>query len=193
MNFSNPLTGKRKPGSIGISLPSLDVRIVDPKTGTNVDTGDVGELWLKSPAITPGYFRKPAETKGTFENGWFKTGDMGKVDDEGYYYLTDRIKHIIITGGENVSAKEVEMVINQIEEVVESSVVGILDEKWGEKVVAAVVVTPGSALTDAQIITFCKKKLHDWKCPKKIIFLDEIPRNTMGKMLKETVKNLFAP
>ncbi len=191
MNFSNPVTGTRKPGSIGLPLPGLDVRIVDPETYKDVASGEVGELWLKSPAITPGYWRKPVETEAAFENGWFKTGDLGKVDDDGYYYLTDRIKHIIITGGENVSAKEVETVINQLEGVVESCVVGIADEKWGEKVVAAVVGAPESTLTDSQIIAFCRQKLHDWKCPKKIIFLDEIPRNTMGKMLKEAVKKYF--
>ncbi len=191
MNFSNPLDGIRKPGAIGLPLPGLEVRIVDPETNKDVAPGEVGELWLKSPAITPGYWRKPVETEATFENGWFKTGDLGKVDDDGYYYLTDRIKHIIITGGENVSAKEVETVINQVEGVAESCVVGITDEKWGEKVVAAVVTTPGATLTEAAVIAFCKEKLHDWKCPKQILFLDEIPRNTMGKMLKEAVKELF--
>jgi len=148
-------------------------------------------LWLKSPSITPGYWRKPVETAATFENGWFKTGDLGKVDDDGYYYLTDRIKHIIITGGENVSAREVETVINQVKDVVESCVVGISDEKWGEKVVAVVVVKPESTVTEAEIIAFCREHLHDWKCPKRILFQDEIPRNTMGKMLKEAVKKYF--
>lgn len=187
MNFSNPLTGQRKPGSIGLPLPGLSVRIVDPKTQLDVEAGKVGEIWLRSPAITPGYWRKPAETRASFENGWFKTGDLGKMDTDGNYFLTDRIKHMIITGGENVSPTEVEAVINQLEPVIESTVVGISDEKWGEQVVAAVVVTPESKLTDQQIIAFCKTKLHDWKCPKKIIFFDSIPRNTMGKVLKEAV------
>jgi len=191
MNFSNPVHGRRKPGSIGRPLPGLEVRIVDPATHLDVAPGSVGELWLKSPAITPGYFRKPVETEATFEGGWFKTGDLGKIDDDGYYYITDRIKHIIITGGENVSAKEVETVINRVDGVVESSVVGIDDEKWGERVVAAVVAAPGATLTEAQIIACCREQLHDWKCPKKIVFIDEIPRNTMGKMLKEKVKAYF--
>jgi malonyl-CoA/methylmalonyl-CoA synthetase len=191
MNFSNPLHGKRKPGSIGIPLPNLAVRIVDPVSFADVPPGQVGELWLRSPAITPGYWRKQLETAATFEDGWFRTGDLGKIDEDGYYYLTDRIKHIIITGGENVSAKEVESVINLVDGVLESSVVGIPDEKWGEKVVAAVVKKAGVDLSPKKIQAFCKKRLHDWKCPKEIIFVEEIPKNTMGKVLKEDVKKFF--
>ena len=191
MNFSNPLHGKKKPGSIGIPLPKLKVRTVDPVTGLDVSPGQTGEFWLKGPAITPGYWRKPEETERAFAAGWFKTGDLGHIDDEGYYYLTDRIKHIIISGGENISPKEVEVVINQIEGVVESSVVGIADEKWGEKIVAAVVKAPGADLGENAIRAYCKKHLHDWKCPKIITFVKELPRNTMGKVLKEEVKKLF--
>ncbi len=191
MNFSNPLHGSRKPGSIGIPLPQLEVRIVDPDTGTDLMPGQTGEFWLKGPAITPGYWRKPEETAKAFEKGWFKTGDLGHIDDDGYYYLTDRIKHIIISGGENISPKEVEAVINRIEGVVESSVVGIADAKWGEKIVAAVVKSPAADVSANEIQAFCKKHLHDWKCPKEIIFVKELPRNTMGKVLKEEVKQLF--
>lgn len=191
MNFSNPLTGKRIPGSIGIPLPGLQVRIVDPEAYVDVAPGEVGELWLQSPAITEGYWRKPQETSDTFKDGWFRTGDLGKVDGDGYYYLTDRIKHIIISGGENVSAKEVETVINQLDGIRESVVVGKPDEKWGEKVVAAVTLKPEAAVSEADIKAFCKVHLHDWKCPKEIKFLEEIPRNTMGKMLKEEVKKQF--
>jgi malonyl-CoA/methylmalonyl-CoA synthetase len=193
MNFSNPIEGIQKPGSIGLPLPGVSVRVVDPKTGKDVEKGDVGELWLKSPSITPGYWRKPEETRAAFDNGWFKTGDLGMVDADGYYYLTDRIKHIIITGGENVSAKEVETVINQLDDVTESSVVGIPDAKWGETVAAAVVVKDGSDLSAAAMVAHCKKNLHDWKCPKKIVFVKRIPKNTMGKMLKEEVKSLLVP
>jgi malonyl-CoA/methylmalonyl-CoA synthetase len=191
MNFSNPLHGKRKPGSIGIPLPKLEVRTVDPDTGMDVEPGQTGEFWLKGPAITPGYWRKPQEIEKAFEKGWFKTGDLGHVDADGYYYLTDRIKHIIISGGENISPKEVEVVINQVEGVVESSVVGVQDEKWGEKIVAAVVKKPNSDANADDVRTMCKKHLHDWKCPKEIVFVKELPRNTMGKVLKEEVKQLF--
>jgi len=191
MNFSNPLTGRRIPGSIGLPLPGVRVRVVDPETFADLESGEVGELWLKSAAITPGYWGKPEETAETFKDGWFRTGDLGKIDEAGYYYLTDRIKHIIISGGENVSAKEVETIINQIDGIDESVVVGKPDEKWGEKVVAAVTLKSGSDMTEADIKAHCKKHLHDWKCPKEIMFLDDIPRNTMGKVLKEEVKKIF--
>jgi len=191
MNFSNPLHGQRKPGSIGLPLPGLEVRTVDPATGKDVKPGQTGEFWLKGPAVTPGYWGKPDETEETFEGDWFKTGDLGNIDEQGYYYLTDRIKHIIISGGENVSPKELEGVINQVEGVLESSVVGVPDEKWGEKIVAAVVKNPDSDLNIDDIQAICKKHLHDWKGPKKINLVDALPRNTMGKVLKEDVKKLF--
>jgi malonyl-CoA/methylmalonyl-CoA synthetase len=191
MNFSNPVRDRRKPGSIGFPLPNLEVRIVDPDTFVDVEPGQEGEIWLKGPAVTPGYWRKPQETAQAFQEGWFRSGDLGKVDEGGYYYLTDRIKHIIISGGENISPKEIERVINQLEGVVESSVVGIPDEKWGEKVVAAVVRRPDAKITTQEIQKVCKEHLHRWKCPKEIVFMDELPKNTMGKVLKEEVKKSF--
>ena len=192
MNFSNPLRGQRKPGSIGIPLPELEVRIVDPETGIDMEPGQTGEIWLKGPAVSPGYWQKPEETARAFEQGWFKTGDLGNIDRDGYYYLTDRIKHIIISGGENISPQEVEIIVNQVKGVVESAVVGIADDKWGEKVVAAVVKETDAAVGADEIISHCKMQLHDWKCPKEIAFVEELPRNTMGKVLKEIVKNYFS-
>lgn len=191
MNFSNPLRGKRKPGSIGLPLPALQVRVVDPEFRKEVDQGQVGEIWIKGPGITTGYWQKPEATARAFVDGWFRTGDLGRVDEEGYYYLTDRLKHIIISGGENISPKEIESVINRFEGIAESSVVGIPDEQWGEKVVAAVVPKPGSTPKVQGIQQFCKEHLHDWKCPKQILLVKELPRNTMGKVLKEEVKKLF--
>ena len=191
MNFSNPLRGRRKPGSIGLPLPELDVRIVNPDTGVDAAPGQTGEIWLRGPAVTPGYWRNPEETAKAFEQDWFKTGDLGRVDSDGYYYLTDRIKHIIISGGENVSPKEVEIVINRLEDVVESSVVGIPDERWGEKVVAAVVKKADARIRPEDIRAHCKNHLHDWKCPKEVVFVKALPRNTMGKVLKEEVKKFF--
>jgi malonyl-CoA/methylmalonyl-CoA synthetase len=192
MNFSNPLRGRKKPGSIGLPLPGLKVRIVNPATIQDVKTGETGEIWLKGPAVTPGYWQKPEETTKTFADGWFRTGDLGRMDDEGYYYLTDRLKHIIISGGENISPKEVESVINRFEGVVESSVIGLPDDQWGEKVAAAVVAKPHSKVKAEDIQQFCKQHLHNWKCPKEILLVETLPRNTMGKVLKEELKKLFA-
>ena len=191
MNFSNPLHGIRKPGSIGVPLPALEVRIVDPATGTDVEPGQTGEIWLKGPGVTPGYWQKPEETARSFEQGWFKTGDLGNIDADGYYYLTDRIKHIIISGGENISPKEIEAVINRVQGVAESSVVGIPDENWGEKVVAAVVKNPDADVSAGQLKDHCKLHLQNWKCPKEVIFVKELPRNTMGKVLKDEIKKIL--
>ena len=191
MNFSNPLKGKKKPGSIGIPLPGLEVCIVNPATFEEMKAGETGEIWLKGPAVTPGYWQKPEETAKAFVDGWFRTGDLGRRDDEGYYYLTDRLKHIIISGGENISPKEVESVINRFQGVVESSVIGLPDNQWGEKVVAAVVTRPEFKVKPEDIQQFCKQHLHNWKCPKEILVVGTLPRNTMGKVLNEELKKLF--
>jgi len=191
MNFSNPLKGVRKPGAIGLPLPGLEVRIVDLETLKDVAPGEEGEIWLKGPGVTPGYWNKPEETAQAFRNGWFRTGDLARVDVDGYYYLTDRCKHIIISGGENISPKEIEAVINALPDVLESSVVGLPDERWGEKVVAAVAPKAGSRLTPGDVESQCRDHLHPWKCPKEIIFVKELPRNTMGKVLTHEVKKLF--
>jgi len=194
MNFSNPLWGIKKPGSIGLPLPQVEVRIVNPETLQDLKSGEVGEIWLKGPHVTPGYWKKPRETEAVFVNGWFRTGDLGKKDEEGYYTITDRLKHIIISGGENISPKEIESVINQHQKVLESCVVGIPDEKWGEKVVAAVVLKPKDTLTTKEIRDHCKLHLLDWKCPKEVFFLEELPRNKMGKVMKEEIaKRFFSP
>lgn len=191
MNFSNPLIGTKKPGSIGLPLPDLEVRIVNPESCVEVPRGETGEIWLRSPSITPGYWRNPEATEKAFYQGWFRTGDLGNVDEDGYYFLTDRLKAIIISGGENISPKEVEQVINQVEGVAESAVVGLPDEKWGEKVVAAVVPKPTGFINADQILSFCRKHLHPWKVPKQIMVLETLPRNTMGKVLREEIKSLF--
>jgi malonyl-CoA/methylmalonyl-CoA synthetase len=187
MNFSNPLRGKKKPGSIGLPLPDVEARIVDPESFTNLETGEAGEIWLKGPNVTSGYWGKPQETEAAFVNGWFRTGDLGKKDEEGYYYITDRLKHIIISGGENISPKEVESVLDRHPEISESCVVGVPDEKWGEKVVAGIVLKPGFKPAVDEIRRFCKEHLSDWKCPKEFLFLKELPRNRMGKTMKEDV------
>ncbi len=191
MNFSNPLDGVRKPGSIGLPLPHLQARIVDPKTFEEVAPGEVGEIRLKSPAITPGYWRNREETEKAFVDGWFRTGDLGRQDADGYYYLTDRIKNIIISGGENISPKEIETVLNAHDEIRESCVVGIPDATWGEAVVAAIVLMPGSSLAPDDARTFCRERLLDWKCPKTIRPLNGLPRNQMGKVLRDKVREFF--
>ena len=191
MNFSNPLSGKKKAGSIGQALPELQVRIVDPSTGLDQGPGQAGELWLRGPGITPGYWRNPQETEKAFTDGWFRTGDIGRMDDEGYCFLIDRLKDIIISGGENISPKEVETVINGLDAVQESAVVGVPDEKWGERVVAAVLLRREGKDAGAEIVAHCRSHLHPWKVPKEVRIVAQIPKNRMGKILRKEVQALF--
>jgi len=170
---------------------SIFLKNIADKT-EEVNEGEVGELWLKSPAITPGYWQRPDETEKAFIDGWFRTGDLGRQDSEGYYYLTDRIRNIIISGGENISPREIEIVINELDDVLESCVIGIPDDKWGEAVVAGVVLKNRSHLSAQKIETHCRNKLMKWKCPKKILILKELPKNRMGKVLRDQLKDLFA-
>lgn len=190
MNFSNPLHGRKKPGSIGLPLPGVQVRIVHPRQRQDQKSGEVGEIWLKSPSITPGYWNKPEETRRVFHKGWFRTGDLGKIDEDGYYYLTDRLKQIIISGGENISPKEVENRLNQCEGVLESAVFGIPDETLGERVVAAMALEPESGLDAEQLLSHCREHLHKWKCPRQFFFLEKLPRNSMGKVLKQELQEM---
>jgi malonyl-CoA/methylmalonyl-CoA synthetase len=191
MNFTNPLRGVKKPGSIGKPLPGVAVRIVDARTMQDAAAGDVGEIWLRGRSITKGYWQKPEVTADSFHHGWFRTGDLGRVDPQGYYFLTDRMKNIIISGGENISPKEVEAVVNQMAAVDVAVVVGIPDPRWGERVVAAVVLKKDACLTAEQVLETCRDNLHDWKCPKEVVFVAEIPRNVMGKVLVDKVRELF--
>ena len=192
MNFSNPPSGLKKPGSIGRPLPGLAVRIVDPETTVDVAAGQAGEIWLKGPGITPGYWRNREETRKAFADGWFRTGDIGRVDDDGYYFLIDRLKDIIISGGENISPKEVETVINRIDAVAESAVVGVPDARWGEKVVAAVMLHGDAAVAPEAIIAHCRARLHPWKVPKAVRIVEQIPKNRMGKVLRRAVQSIFS-
>ncbi len=199
MNFSNPVHGHRTPGSIGLPLPQLEVMIVNPETLSGRPEGETGEIWLKGPGITPGYWEMPEETEKAFKDDWFRTGDLGRVDEEGYYYLTDRIKHIIISGGENISPMEIEGIISSMPGVAESCVVGLPDPDWGERVVAAVVLTAGSrstpdsetSVSPIKIKAYVKDRLSGWKCPKAFLLVEKLPRNAMGKVLTDSVKDLF--
>ncbi|MDZ7760531.1 MAG: acyl-CoA synthetase [Desulfovermiculus sp.] len=191
LNFTNPVHGTKKPGSIGMPIPELEVRIVDPETLNDVEQDQEGELWLRGPNISPGYWRDPEETDKAFYNGWFRTGDLGSVDKEGYYYLSGRLKDIIISGGENISPKEVEDVINQYPGVLESAVLGVPDEKFGERVVAVVVKRDDREISIEEMQNYCRKQIHKWKCPKEFLYVENLPKNIMGKVLKEELKESF--
>jgi acyl-CoA synthetase (AMP-forming)/AMP-acid ligase II len=178
-----------KDGSIGVVSTILDYRIVDAQ-GNRVPTGEPGELLLKGPCVVPGYYRREDETRMTFEGGWLHTGDVVREDEEGFLYFVDRRKDMIKTGGENVFAKEVEDALLTHAKIQEVAVFGLPDRKWGEKIHAAVVLKPGEAATEEEILAFARERLPGYKRPKVVYFLDELPRNPSGKVLKYKLREI---
>lgn len=176
--------------SAGTLVPGAEVRVVDPYTLEDVPTGQQGELWFRSAQLMKGYHNRPEATaEAITEDGWFRTGDIGRVDDGGYIFVEDRLKDMIISGGENIYSIEVEQVLAEHPAVVEVAVIGVPDEKWGE-VVKAVVAVEGEA-TAEEIIAFARERLAAYKCPKSIDFADELPRNPTGKILKKELRKPY--
>ena len=187
MNFSNPYNGKRKPGTVGLPLPCVQVKIVD-KNFNEVSQGKEGEILLKGPNVFKGYWNCEEKTKASFHDGWFITGDIGKFDEDGYVTFLGRSKDLIISGGLNIYPVEVEEVINSHPEVQESAVVGVPDKCFGEAVKAFVVLKDGIKINDNEIIAYCKQKVASYKKPKYVEFIDALPRNTMGKVQKNILR-----
>ena len=172
-----------KPGSVGVPIPGVDIKIVN-ETGVEVPAGEVGELIVRGDNVTPGYYQNQEETNRVLRNAWLYTGDMARVDDEGYVYIVDRKKDLIIRGGFNVYPRDVEEILNGHQDVVEAAVIGVPDERVGEEMVACVVKKPGSDVTEAELIHFCQEHLAKNKTPRSVIFLEALPRNGVGKILK---------
>ena len=190
MNVSNPLYGVRKPGSVGLPVPGVSVRIVDSK-GQDVIPGEVGEVWVKGNNVFKGYWEMPEKTAESFVQEWFKTGDLGYHDTDGYLFLVGRSKDLIISGGMNVYPKEIEALIETLEEIEEAAVIGVPDEDLGEKVIAVVVPKPGRQVNVNAITTLCQNHLAGYKRPKAIYLIDKLPRNTMGKVTKNQLRDKY--
>jgi long-chain acyl-CoA synthetase len=175
--------------SAGKPHPTVELRIVDPDTGKDADLGEVGEVWTRSPYNMAGYWRKADETAATVDaEGWLRTGDAGYFDGSGYLYLHDRIKDMVVSGGENVYPAEVENVLLSHPSVVDAAVIGVPDDKWGETVKAIVVLGPGAALDEAALIAHCRGNLAHYKCPTSVEATDALPRNPSGKILKRELR-----
>jgi long-chain acyl-CoA synthetase len=184
-SHANPLYGKNPPGSIGLPLPGVEARIVDPVEGDQeLPIGAIGELILRGPTIMQGYWNMPNETKTTLRDGWLYTGDIARMDEEGFFYIEDRKKDLIICGGYNVYPREVEEVLARHPAVLEVSVAGVPDAKRGETVKAWVVKKPDVAVSEQEIIDWSKGELAAYKYPRMIEFRDELPKTTVGKVLK---------
>ncbi|MBW8825437.1 MAG: AMP-binding protein [Acidobacteria bacterium] len=187
MNTSNPLHGARKPGTVGLPLPGVEIRLADQ------DDGGVGGIELRGPNVFPGYWRRPELNDTEFTtDGFFKTGDLGTFDDEGYLTIVGRSKDLIISGGLNVYPKEVEDALDAIDGVLESAVIGVPDADFGEAVVAVIVPEANAALDPEAIRTSARARLAAFKVPKRVVVVDELPRNAMGKVQKAALRSELA-
>jgi len=181
----NPMRGPRKSGSIGLPIPNTEARIIDLESGEDVKPGDEGEMLVRGPQVMKGYWSEPEETAMAIEpDGWLHTGDIARIDDDGFYYIVDRKKDIIITGGINVYPREVEEVLSQFSKVKEVAVKGIPHKLRGEVVKAYVVLKDNEQATASEIRKFAREKMAEFKVPQKIEFIDELPRSVLRKVLK---------
>ena len=189
MIASNPYDGARVAGTVGFPLPGVALRIADPSTGTELGEGEIGMIDLRGPNVFSGYWQKPRETQESFRSdGFFVTGDIGRIDQRGYLHIVGRAKDVIITGGLNVYPKEIETQIDSLRGVRESAVVGVSHSDFGEAVVALVVLEPGATLDEAVAIRQLAEKLARYKLPKRILVMEELPRNAMGKVQKNVLR-----
>ncbi|MGH2405836.1 MAG: acyl-CoA synthetase [bacterium] len=181
----------RKAGSAGKATMHADVRVVD-NDGRDVPADGIGEVWTRGPNLFSGYWRRPDATAEAFQDGWFRTGDLARIDAEGFIYIVDRKKDMIISGGENIYPAEVEDVLYRHPAVVEAAVIGVPHARWGEVPHAVVVATPGLSLSAGEVIAFCEGSLARYKIPKSVAFTDALPRNAAGKVLKRLLREQFA-
>jgi malonyl-CoA/methylmalonyl-CoA synthetase len=193
MNTSNPYDGARRAGTVGFPLPGVELRIADPETGEELKQGEIGSIEVRGPNVFEGYWRKPEKTREEFrDDGYFITGDLGLIDDRGYVNIVGREKDLIISGGFNVYPAEIEAAIDAIEGVAESAVIGVPHSDFGEGVMAVVACKPGAALEEDNIITTLSDVLARFKQPKRVFFVDALPRNAMGKIQKKDMRERYA-
>ncbi len=176
--------------SAGRSVPGVDLRIAD-EAGKGLQPGEVGEVIVRGPNVATGYLKRPEATEAAFRDGWLYTGDLGRSDERGYLYLLDRKKDLVITGGEMVFSSEVEAVLYQNPKVQECAVIGVPDDTYGEALLAAVVAAPGEALSGEELIAHCRDKIGGYKIPRRYVFLDELPKSAMDKVLKTELRRAY--
>ena len=196
MNTSNPYDGERVPGAVGFPLPGVTARVTDPETGKELARDSIGMIEVKGPNVFQGYWRMPEKTKSEFrDDGFFITGDLGKIDDKGYVHILGRGKDLVISGGFNVYPKEIESEIDAMPGVVESAVIGVPHADFGEGVTAVVVCHPDAEVSETSVLKGLDGRLAKFKMPKRVFVVEDLPRNTMGKVqknvLRETYKDIY--
>ncbi|GEC55864.1 malonyl-CoA/methylmalonyl-CoA synthetase [Bradyrhizobium japonicum] len=197
MNTSNPYDGDRVPGAVGFALPGVSVRVTDPESGKELPRETIGMIEVKGPNVFQGYWRMPEKTKAEFRgDGFFITGDLGKIDDNGYVHILGRGKDLVISGGFNVYPKEIESEIDAMPGVIESAVIGVPHADFGEGVTAVLVCSKGADVSEASVLKALDGRLAKFKMPKRVFVVEELPRNAMGKVqkniLRDTYKNIYA-
>jgi acyl-CoA synthetase (AMP-forming)/AMP-acid ligase II len=185
-----PEDQRRKTRCVGKPVLGAEVKVVGTD-GDPVARGEVGEIFLKTPSIFEGYFNAPEKTAAAFRGGWCTLGDLGRLDDEGYLYIVDRLKDVIKSGGVNIYPSEIEEVILTHPDVLEAAVIGVPDERWGEAVHAIVVVRAGRQFDALELIGYCRGRLADYKVPKSAEAREELPHSPAGKILKRTLRDAF--
>ena len=192
MNTSNPYDGERRAGTVGFPLPGVELRICNPETGEELSQGDIGVIEVRGANVFKGYWRMPEKTREEFrDDGFFITGDLGKIDEDGYVHIVGRAKDLIISGGYNIYPKEIELLLDEQEGVLETAVIGIPHPDFGEAVVAAVVPQKDVSLCEEDILEAIRDKIARFKQPKRLFVVDELPRNTMGKVQKNLLRDRF--
>jgi malonyl-CoA/methylmalonyl-CoA synthetase len=192
MIASNPYDGERRAGTVGYPLPGVDLRVVDGGTGEALPDGEIGMIELRGPNVCKGYWRKPEQTAETFRgDGFFVTGDLGRINADGYLEIVGRAKDLVITGGFNVYPREVEFEIDAIPGVVESAVIGVPHPDFGEGVTAVIVRKRDVELSESVILEALRERLANFKLPKRVVFRDVLPRNAMGKVQKNELRNIY--
>jgi long-chain acyl-CoA synthetase len=187
----NPFGGVTKPGSIGVPLPDTDIKVVDLVNGEKeMPVSEVGELIIKGPQVMGGYYKMPEETALTLRDGWLFTGDIGKMDEDGYFYIVDRKKDMVIAGGYNVYPREIDEVLFEHPKILECCAVGIPDPYRGETIKAFVVFKPGEKLTEEEVIQYCQGKLAKYKVPKSVEFMSALPKSGIGKILRKELRSI---
>ncbi len=190
LGIANPVMGLKKFGSIGIPFPGMDVKLVDIETGTkDVPQGEPGELLIKGPLVMKEYWQNPEKTAETLTDGWLHTGDIARMDEEGYFFIVDRKKDMIIAGGYNIYPRDIDEVLYQHPKVLDAVAIGVPDEYRGETVKAFIVLKPGETASQEEIAAFCKEKLAIYKVPKMIEFRDELPKSAVGKILRKILRD----
>jgi malonyl-CoA/methylmalonyl-CoA synthetase len=192
MNTSNPYDGERVAGAVGHPLPGVSVRVTEPETGKVLSPEEIGMIEVRGPNVFKGYWRMPEKTRSEFrDDGFFITGDLGKIDAKGYVHILGRGKDLVISGGFNVYPKEIESEIDAMPGVIESAVIGVPHADFGEGVTAVVVCNKGAGVTEASVLKALDGRLAKFKMPKRVFVVEELPRNTMGKVQKNVLRDSY--